>query len=567
MEKATYQIWTEKATKAKLRGGALADAVMPNASDSTNAEAAASSDQRASVLVQSEVIESQGEAIGVLCEEGSATGGDLGTRVSQDTPSEMSDCDLQQVLSDTLRNHYLISVRTPRAWVPIRATPDVFVGEVYTTVAMAIDIPSHAFDLYLGSFQTPRDLRLRDWFNDWDVDVELDLARRPHPPVPNFPRRPLPVLEEISLSESGQLELDNPLPLSQEQFLMGQEDRDVMVAVITNSRSELPLQFYRGTDMHTLTQTYARIKRVGVDRVSPYIRPQPDLPLKDGQHVLAVISKPLRGGAIIFVSIDDQWRELEIHASTTAWELKVEQGWTEAYLVYRGAEVHDDVMLEQLKGDLFEITRAVPATWLRSRNRCKRSAILCLIELLEWFEPVQQDDPVPDLELRILAAQNRWRSQTAWHFLGHPHLCRGGGKQGKLPWESSSSVRGMRMVTEVAAGENILPQIYAHQICKQATGVALTLLSSLSPIQNIEAEKPLLLVFPGHCAPVLRKLGCSPGRIEEVEVILEEPTSKTMVKRKATSLSLSNHQYSYGHGLTAVEWSPSASSEYVVEMG
>ena len=223
-------------------------------------------------------------------------------------------------------------------------------------------------------------------------------------------------------------------------------------------------------------------------------------------------------------------------------------------------------MLEQLKGDLFEVTRAVPATWLRSRNRCKRSAILCLIKLLEWFEPPHPDEPVPDLELRILAAQSRWRSQTAWHFLGHPHLYRGGGKQGKLPWESSSSVQGMRMVTEVASGDTILPQIYAQQICKQATGVALTLLSSLSAVQNIEAEKPLLLVFPGHCVPVLKKLGCSPGRIEEIEVILEEPSSKTMVKRKAKSLSLSSHQYSYGHGLTAVEWSPSASSEYVVEM-
>ena len=319
MEKATLQIWSEKATKAKLRGGALADAVMP--ASSTNMEAAASSDQRASVLVQSEVRGSPSEAVGVLCDEGSATGGDLGNRVAQDTPSEISDCDLLQILSDTLRNHYLISVRTTRAWVPIRATPDVLVGEVYTTVAIAIDIPSHSFDLYCGSFQIPRDLRLRDWFDTWDV--ELDLARRPHPPVPSFPRRPLPVLEEISLSEAGQPELDFPLPSSQEQFLMGQEDRDVMVAVISNSRSELPLQFYRGTDIRTLTQTYARIKRVVVDGVSPYIRPQPNLPLEDGQHVLALISKPLRGGATIFVSIEGQWRELEIHASTTAWELKV----------------------------------------------------------------------------------------------------------------------------------------------------------------------------------------------------------------------------------------------------
>ena len=53
----------------------------------------------------------------------------------------------------------------------------------------------------------------------------------------------------------------------------------------------------------------------------------------------------------------------------------------------------------------------------------------------------------------------------------------------------------------------------------------------------------MLLLFPGHCSAVLRKLGASPGRIEQLELLFEEPEKGGVVKRNTTALSLSSHKY------------------------
>ena len=190
-----------------------------------------------------------------------------------------------------------------------------------------------------------------------------------------------------------------------------------------------------------------------------------------------------------------------------------------AQLIYKGAEVQDGVLLEQLSSALFELTYARATMWLRPRTTCRTSSILCLVELLEWFDS-SPDGDAEQLDVRIARATVRWRSQAAWTLMARRDLLRGAGRQGKLSWESTRSVAGMRLATEIAVEDKPIPHIFAHQVCAEANGVALMLFASWT-LKGIEAKSPLLLIFPGHCGSVLKKLGASPGRVEETEVILE----------------------------------------------
>ena len=575
MEKSAELHWKALADQHSLRGGGRGQELMPSASKAASTtEADSLPAQRVSTKTEEVSFSSGGHVVGeatcgpyanVVPQESENV---QDSRSSEELPLEVenwSDGELEMNLGRTIRQDFRVSVRGPRAWLPISLHPSTPMSEIYAMVAIVFVLPVHGFSLFSQEgTQLPSDLTARDWIQG--NDSELTLVRRPHSPRPSLPRGPLPVLDPVVLREEDYVsDPQNLLDIDRETACMAKEDARVISFQIRNSRQERQQSAYQGITIDQLSTMYARIKKVGKERVHPYVPADPHHILQHGQQVLLLTAQPARGGATIFVKNRDAWMEITIHDSTTAWELKVEHDWMSAFLLYKGAEVHDSVMLEQLRDDLFEISYTCPATWLRARNHCKRVHILSLTELLEWFDSLCPEGE-PTLELRIAAAMTTWRSHSAWSQMAERQLLRGAGRQGKLPWESSSSVSGMKLASEIAVEDQVVPQIHAHQVCEQTTGVALTLLSTWSSLKSIEAAKPLLLVFPGHCGGILRKLGASPGRVEEMEVILEEPGTHSLLKRKATTLALSDHKFTFGHGLKSVSRTPTSSSEFLVEM-
>ena len=85
-------------------------------------------------------------------------------------------------------------------------------------------------------------------------------------------------------------------------------------------------------------------------------------------------------------------------------------------------------------------------------------------------------------------------------------------------------------------------------------------------LKGIEAQKPLVLLFPGRCRDALTRLGASPGRLGEAELLYCEEGSGRTFKRQTTRLSLSDNTYLFGCALRSVTWSPSASAEYQLEL-
>eukprot|EP00971_Amphidinium_carterae_P328998 6461208-Amphidinium_carterae.2 len=120
----------------------------------------------------------------------------------------------------------------------------------------------------------------------------------------------------------------------------------------------------------------------------------------------------------------------------------------------------------------------------------------------------------------------------------------GAGKvaKGHLPWETTSTTVGLKLLTtvDVHVGEvrKALPFIHADSICVQSQGCALVLLSTFMRHKELETTDPAVLMFPGDVTTALSKNGISSARYREDEVALETLHSAEVVRRRVTLLTL-----------------------------
>eukprot|EP00971_Amphidinium_carterae_P350416 6491533-Amphidinium_carterae.1 len=121
---------------------------------------------------------------------------------------------------------------------------------------------------------------------------------------------------------------------------------------------------------------------------------------------------------------------------------------------------------------------------------------------------------------------------------------RGAGKQAKghLPWETTSTTMGLKLLTSVTVKvdqtRRVLPTVAADSLCVQSCGCALVLLATLLKNKDMETTEPMVLLFPGSVVHVLAKHGVAASRYREDEVALEMPHSAEVVRRRVTLLTL-----------------------------
>ena len=398
-------------------------------------------------------------------------------------------------------------------------------------------------------------------------NVELLLAKKPIVGTPNPPRRPLPVLDPIDLRDEDQQPEEANLDEAQE---MEQLDYDVINIDIRTTRGTVQQQVCRGASLEDLVNHYARAKKVRPQRCSPYV-PVSDHILNDDQEVVILINQPARGGQNVFVRQHSQWLDIELLPREKVRDFMLRHDWQMRYLLYKGAEVRNSVVIEDLKSDQFELVLQAPPTWLRSRQQRLATHIITLIELTEWFAP--QDDDHNWAETDILQSSihnyNRIKAQSWWTTSTQQRLARGGGKKGggHLVWESTRTITGLRLLTEISASQTVLQSISVDEVTKDATGAAMVLINTWNVhLKGIEAQKPLVLLFPGRCRDALTRLGASPGCLGEAELLYCEESSGRTFKRQTTTLSLSDNAYLFGCALRSVDWAPSASAEYQLEL-
>ena len=368
-------------------------------------------------------------------------------------------------------------------------------------------------------------------------------------------------------------------PLDSEKYMeeieaMAKLDCDVINVSIRSTRGTIVRQFYKGTLLSSITAWFARSKKVSAQRISAFTKSEDHSCIQD-TDLAFYINQPNRGGASLWVRHnDEEWIEYDITQYTTVEDFMQMQGWQLYHLQYKGAQLDGAVRLADLKSDCVDLTATLPPTWLRTRSSCLKSRILTLVELTEWFLPDQIVSPDMAAQDILQIAINQFNTAKAYYVLNtrrEHHPMRGGGKQagqgGKLVWESTRTIKGLKLLTEVTAAGTVVPIICIDEVCKDTTGIAMSLINTWNArLQGIESKQPLLLLFPGRCKEVLLRLGAAQVRLNEMELLYIDENTQKIFRRQTTTLSLSDHAYQYGKDLQSVEWLPSASVEYQLEL-
>ena len=352
-----------------------------------------------------------------------------------------------------------------------------------------------------------------------------------------------------------------------EQEAMEGEDKNVLTCGLKRSRDHSVIQVYEPMSVRQLVEVLAKKKRVKKDLIGVYAKVDSDDYLQQsGEYFLHVDSK--RGGMKPVIKILDQIegvQEVEIEGDILVDEfLQIRGSLPCALYAQHGRIAYSAPILDYL--DFFlvldEYDPLVPV--VRSKQFIFAEGWISLAELSMWYPQHVQgldDWSAPGRERHLLAARlaadNEWRQ---WNFYkGRSN--RGGAPKDTTPWESTRSIRGVQLVTDVVADAQTLKVLCLDEVVDNISGVTLAVLSSWGRLANIKTDKALIAVFPGRCAALLRKLGAAETRVVETELIVANPDTKQPRKKMITYFSFTDAKIELGKALTTVQWAPQADLE------
>ena len=113
---------------------------------------------------------------------------------------------------------------------------------------------------------------------------------------------------------------------------------------------------------------------------------------------------------------------------------------------------------------------------------------------------------------------------------------RGGGREGKLQWESTEASQGIRLAYSVEIGHKDLPFMKSSDFHNAATGHLFCLHTTLSRLigDAQQVTGPFLFIVPGKNKTLVKGLVSQPAMVSERELVLKTPDDH-LVRRAATS--------------------------------
>ena len=362
---------------------------------------------------------------------------------------------------------------------------------------------------------------------------------------------------------------------------MQQNDCNVQLVHVRGGSSVSLYQCAHGISVKDFLDDYARVKRVKRSHAQ-VLSAETSGHIMQQDRLYYVHRTMARGGAVVDIQLltdAGELVDLAIEEEATAREVIDTYAPTGQALFYRGARVSDNMPLSTLSDTMFylqedlEETRFPNISVIRPRTTVLHDGMITLAELCEWFqEPCRDLDTIPDRGYldRII---HRWTSHNAmrWRRIA---WARGGGKgdsdvpskaRSRPQWESTPSLKGLELLTEVRIEEEVLTQIPCATISQESKGVCLILIGTWSQLTTTDWKGPLLLLFPGACDKVLYKLGAVTDRVSVTEVLLRTPEGGSPFSKRVTAYSLSNHTYQMGKNIEHIAWCPQSSSEAILE--
>ena len=238
---------------------------------------------------------------------------------------------------------------------------------------------------------------------------------------------------------------------AEEQYMMHENDYDVLTVKIRRQRDDFLVHCSRGAAVSDLRTHIAKKKRVArsATQLCKSLQEEEQI-LLDVELYMPPLKQARRGGTKRSVTIKDEaelqiydFDEYETVADFVETNLKSGHALWHGHLCLAGDLLVEDVAHLQLRA-----SSEVPTYWLRCRGACVRAGYIHLAELVLWFYLpgdmvpgwVIADEPAMDQRHQGLAA-----AFTAYNYEAqlHRHRSRRGGAPkmvgGRLQWESRAS--------------------------------------------------------------------------------------------------------------------------------
>ena len=360
------------------------------------------------------------------------------------------------------------------------------------------------------------------------------------------------------------------LTAEEETAAMQECDHDVIVLSLKRARDQLSWQARKGIRVAELQTHYAAVKRVKLS----HVRIHYETPLEDRLDGDASLSVMVRGGTspkgqenlddgdIFFVIDHVRNQQYMLRCNHTAGEMLHRMGKDYGAIWYRGAQLDPDVPMQRLRVKAISLLphRIAGTPQLRTLEQACASGYMHMIEVSEWWLTPGMGATETRMVLADLA--NRLDDARTRQAL----MRRGGAPKGRLPWESSHSVKGMRLAFPCKHGEDPIPEIDCDKICDGCTGICFILLANWQKVIAVTSDKPLVFILPGKCANIVRKLGADMSKVSEDTMLLKDADGTAIIRRTITMIKASDHEITTAAELQSVSWKPAASVELIAEL-
>ena len=361
---------------------------------------------------------------------------------------------------------------------------------------------------------------------------------------------------------------------------MALEDHNVHIITVKRPRGEETLQYRGVMNIASFRGEVARRKRTKLSGLVAYARLEDEYPLVQDERLF--LFQDTRGGAGLQVCIihpEEGKITCSIGRHTQVDELLHKQGWSQSMLTFNGsrlpmvARLHDygpgpfgvaDYDPEQQT--LRTLTTTFQMGWISLAELCTWFQNLMSSEEDGWTENPQREDIIA---IRWRACEQQWRT---WKFLTARSISdtssssRGGApKQALPPWESTRTISGMKLVTDLTTENVDMKCITLDEVVTDAAGFAFGLLRSWPKLSEIKSQYALLIIFPGRCQRTLEQLGAPKSELQETEVIVASPEDNLPKKKHVTILNLSDKPYELAKKMRTVQWTPQTNVEIQAE--
>ena len=361
--------------------------------------------------------------------------------------------------------------------------------------------------------------------------------------------------------------------------LMQGEDHNVALLILERPRDTITWQVYQSSTIGQFLDEYAAVKRVKRSALMVFNELPDDQIIQSDMH-MALMKRgagkrhqQLHDNLLFLVRDYVQMQCYFIEFEGKVQELMRYLGKEYETIVYKGARLSAMIEMDKLKGrELFCFGPLLPSLpELRPWTGVATISIMNLVEISEYMLDVDLDmegqnhrDQLEDVIAKISILRGGVMTRQQWQK--QQHLLRGGTGRGKLAWESTQCIKGVRAVTEFKVGGAKVEQISSDMVCSGAGGISFALMANWPRLAEVTSTKPLLLIFPGRCTAALQKLQVPADRISEDEIVLQDADATTMTRRRVTMLRMSEHHWDIGSNFRSITWAPHAAIEIVIEM-